>query len=384
MSGPAHAKSNVPSQQAVPQVDKQEEQKLVTPTTRSFGNSGGEDATLNSAGSRDVQTQLNQAAVFGHSFGQLGAPDSSASTMQLKRSERALVTQLKSNHSAPIQKQGYGYEDEDQMMSVWHDDHSAGMSSSDAQMSSPATAISNSPNDDFVSVNNDYGNFNVYPDDFPASLPPPAYMTQDGTASSVEPLMSVRESELGYIDSSMQSIRGGSAGISLSGNEAFQQQTQRDLAYLMLSSPGRELIESIVASGRELSIEPEDPHDPGNAASSTKYPVSNRTVNSDGSRNSGTDANIWYNTENWNPYSSEASQEDWMTRPPAIGLGHELIHAQNFMTGSAAGGQIQINNRSINNLEHQAVGLPFSGPGEREHSENELRQWLGWSLRPRY
>ncbi|MEO1300518.1 MAG: M91 family zinc metallopeptidase, partial [Cyanobacteria bacterium J06636_16] len=237
---------------------------------------------------------------------------------------------------------------------------------------------------DYRSINNDYGNFNIYPDEFPASLPPPAYINSDATASSLEPLMSVRESELGYIDSSMQSIHGGSTGISLSGDDAFQQQTQRDLAYLMSSSPGRELIESIVASGRELNIEPEDPHNLGNAASSAHFPVSSRTINSNGSRNSGTDANIWYNTENWNPYTGATPQEDWMIRPPAIGLGHELVHAQNFMSGSTASGQIQINNQSINNLEHQAVGLPFSGPGERNHSENELRQWLDWPLRSRY
>ena len=324
--------------------------------------------------SPDLAYQLHLATKLGHQF----------SPVFQNHQTSTPVTQLKSNHSAPIQKQGYGYEDEEQMMSVWHDNYSAGMSSSDTQISSPAAAISNSSNDDYASVSNDYGNFNVYPDDFPASLPPPAYMTPDGTASALEPLMSVRESELGYIDSSMQSIRGGSAGLSLSGNEAFQQQTQRDLAYLMSSSPGRELIESIVASGRDLNIRPEDPHQPGNAADPTNHAPSAWRVNPDGTAGSGTDVNVWYNTENWNPYSSEASQENWMTRPPAIGFGHELIHAQNFMTGSAAGGQTQVNNQAINNFEHQAGGLPFSGPGERGHSENELRQWLGWPLRPRY
>ncbi|MEM8612445.1 MAG: hypothetical protein AAGF93_10540 [Cyanobacteria bacterium P01_H01_bin.105] len=170
MSGPAHAKSNVPSKQAVPQVEKQQEQELVaTTTTHSFGDAESEDAPLNRAGSRDIQTQLNQAAVFGHSFGQLGAPDNSVSTMQLKRSEDAPVTQLQFDHSTPIQKQGYGYEDEEQMMSVWND-RSADMTSPDAPMSiavsTPRSSASNSSsktNKDSSWVKNSFSNtFNEF------------------------------------------------------------------------------------------------------------------------------------------------------------------------------------------------------------------------------
>ena len=85
------------------------------------------------ASKSDLETQLNLATRFGHQISQL-------QTSQIL----ALVTQLKSNQTVPIQKQGYGYEDEEQMMSVWHDDSVAGMTSPDAPMSVSAPATSSS------------------------------------------------------------------------------------------------------------------------------------------------------------------------------------------------------------------------------------------------
>ena len=123
MSTPAHAnKFSAPQQQVAPQVKKQEEQNLITQTTQSFGSA--EDTLLDTGSSRDLQSQLNQAAVFGHNLGQLNFNRSSTP-----------VAQLKPNQSAPIQKQGYGYEDEEQMMSVWHDNP-------EAPMSEPVTSTS--------------------------------------------------------------------------------------------------------------------------------------------------------------------------------------------------------------------------------------------------
>lgn len=99
----AHAKPSAPPQPAAPQVEKQEEQELVTPTTHSFGDTGGEDAPSDGGGanSGDVQTQLNQAVSFGHSFGQMMSADI-APPMQLKRREGSL---LDSFAQGPMQTQ---------------------------------------------------------------------------------------------------------------------------------------------------------------------------------------------------------------------------------------------------------------------------------------
>lgn len=55
----------------------------------------------------------------------------------LENSSNSLtVIQPKSNYSAPIQRQGYGYEDEEQMMSVWNEDL-VGMSTPDGPVGVP-------------------------------------------------------------------------------------------------------------------------------------------------------------------------------------------------------------------------------------------------------
>lgn len=65
----------------------------------------------NASSSSDVQTQLHHASHLGHQLGNFQSSQSSVSPVQLK-----------ANYAAPIQRQGYGYEDEEQMMSVWHED----------------------------------------------------------------------------------------------------------------------------------------------------------------------------------------------------------------------------------------------------------------------
>lgn len=61
--------------------------------------------------------------------------------MQRQELETEETTHISNNPG--IQRQGYGVEDEEQMMSIWHDD-SAGMTSSDAPMSIPTPVSSNS------------------------------------------------------------------------------------------------------------------------------------------------------------------------------------------------------------------------------------------------
>jgi hypothetical protein len=84
---------------------------------------------------------------------------------------------------------------------------------------------------------------------------------------------------------------------------------------------------------------------------------------------------VKYNTKNWDPYGGG---EDWQTRPPAIGMAHEFVHAWADMTGTTppkgAG--------KVPEYEKQAVGL---GDYEKAlFSENKFRAAFGLPLRPRY
>ncbi len=122
MGSSAQAKVGIsPSQTAAIAHKKKSESQF------SFG-----DTSLNKVSSSkdnlrtsDVQTQINYATHLGHQLGNFQSGHGSTSPVQLK-----------ANCSAPIQRQGYGVEDEEQMMSVWYND-SVGMTSPDAPMSIP-------------------------------------------------------------------------------------------------------------------------------------------------------------------------------------------------------------------------------------------------------
>ncbi|MEM1310332.1 MAG: hypothetical protein AAGF98_12730 [Cyanobacteria bacterium P01_H01_bin.153] len=88
----------------------------------------------NNSNPSDVQTQLHLATNLGHQLGHFQSSQSSVSPVQLK-----------ADYTAPIQRQGYGYEDEEQMMSVWHEDSAVGMTSPYAPMSITTPAAVSNP-----------------------------------------------------------------------------------------------------------------------------------------------------------------------------------------------------------------------------------------------
>ncbi len=204
-----------------------------------------------------------------------------------------------------------------------------------------------------------YGIFLVYPDT--VGLRPADY-------SELE--WPVTESAFHRIETVIESIESGGAGIDISGTAAFKASVLMDLSWLLTQSVGMELIEAIVGSGKQLTIRESKG---GNTTSYNPNPDSFERP--DGTRGPGANVTIGYNTREWNPYGGD---EEWMTRPPAIGLAHELVHAWTGMIGTRALGETG----GVNRRELQATGL-----GEFANSvftENRFRGAFGLPLRPRY
>ncbi|GAA0774866.1 hypothetical protein E1180_02050 [Roseibium denhamense] len=158
--------------------------------------------------------------------------------------------------------------------------------------------------------------------------------------------------------------------ITIEGTEAFRNQTLTDLRTLGATDTGNGLLTSIQASGNSVTIVETNQ---GNACGYANG--AGRFENADGSAGAGTDATVYYNPNRTQVYDGS---EDWHTRPPAVGLGHELIHAEQATYGRQHSGSTD----GTSNRERQAVGLP---PYENNaYTENNIREEMGEPERPYY
>jgi uncharacterized Zn-binding protein involved in type VI secretion len=112
--------------------------------------------------------------------------------------------------------------------------------------------------------------------------------------------------------------------IIIKGDLEFQTKTLAALGQIAATPTGQALLESIDKSGKTVTIvKTED----GNACGG--YPNPNdRFMKDDGTPGAGTDATVWFN-----PDRETIGTEEWETRPPAIGLAHELVHAEQATKG---------------------------------------------------
>jgi hypothetical protein len=256
-----------------------------------------------------------------------------------------------------------------------------------------------------------YGSFDVYSDDYPMSLAP---------AGPKAEAQRVTEGQLQNIDSNLMNIDAGGGGMALQGNDAFKDRTKTDLAYLMTSQAGMGLVEDIPRTGQNMTIAPANPNNPDpTLRSNSELPAnknmgmyrqdfSDPAITLDPMRGPsvdysqpgpGSDATVYYDPNRTRTYDLATvvdgityrpdPSQTWVERSPAIGLGHEMIHGINDMQGTTATGKTEVTNvynrqSEIENAELQAVGLPFSGPGDTEYSENDLRAQLGEQRRERY
>lgn len=233
-----------------------------------------------------------------------------------------------------------------------------GTETTEEQMSSSPEELV--PDSEIVATS--FGTFLVYRDDFVGPLPSADY--------AADLFWPVRQSVFNRIQSVIKSIEAGGAGIQIEGDNAFASSVLLDLAWLMTQNIGRELLEAIAWTDCELTIQETNG---GNACSYN--PDADSWENPDGTPGPGANITVEYNPQEWNPYGGN---ENWMTRPPPIGLAHELVHAWTGMTGMRARGETG----GVRRRELQATGL-----GEYTrlvYTENRFRAAFNLSPRPRY
>ncbi|NTX10310.1 alkaline phosphatase [Myxococcus sp. CA056] len=169
------------------------------------------------------------------------------------------------------------------------------------------------------------------------------------------------------------------SSVSVKGTPEFQARVQSDLDAMRSLPSGQDLLRSLDGSGKTTTISETSG---GNTASGTAF--NDGFFNKDGTPGKGTDATVNYNTSR-----ISLGADEWMNRPPIVGLFHELVHASDMNNGTLANGSKD----GTRNLETSAVGLPVDldqNPATPDvvqggrPGENVLRDDLNLPTRPHY
>jgi hypothetical protein len=220
--------------------------------------------------------------------------------------------------------------------------------------------------------NTEFGYFIIYPNT--EKLGPAAYHQMAPGEYGPADAFRVTEATFAKIELAMKAVKAGSGWLKLDGSDAFKAKVMPDLAWIMTSSVGQEFFDAMAKTGQKMTIKETTS---GNA---TSYdPDADSWEKDDGTPGKGCDVTVEYNTGEWNPYGGT---EEWMTRPPAIGMAHEMVHGWTGMMGTRAKGTVVVEGVTEKRREMQATGL---GDWEKaKFSENKFRAAFGLPPRPRY
>ena len=177
-----------------------------------------------------------------------------------------------------------------------------------------------------------------------------------------------------------------SKGIVIKGDEEFTEKTKEDLDKIKSTPTGGKLIDSIDNSGKTVTIVE-------GSSNQARYNglTGERTWTADTSRppgsvrNVGSDVTVSYSPNDNVLYDGS---EAWQNRPPAVGLAHELVHANNAAYGNMIPSYVLGVNpgyldpvtgaESLASMDELAtVGVaPSSYPYSYEFTENKIRaEW---------
>ena len=207
-----------------------------------------------------------------------------------------------------------------------------------------------------------YGVYEVFPDFAIRDLNP---------SHRINATISIGRSDFEQLQRHMSDIESNARAVSIGGSSQFIGAVLSDFGWLLSQSIGRGLIHALNGAGHRVDIQETTG---GNIASYRNGADS--WMNQDGTPGTGCNVIVYYNSINWNPYGGS---QPWMTRPPAIGLAHELVHALSGMSGTRARGADE---DGINNREQQATGL--AEWSHHEFSENRFRSAFGLPIRTRF
>jgi len=162
-------------------------------------------------------------------------------------------------------------------------------------------------------------------------------------------------------------------GLVIQGDSEFQAIVTADLNQIASTPSGEAMLEDLAGTGKTTTIVPTTS---GNGISGTGH--ANRRPNGDLGQGSDT-------TVSYDPVNGTLGNQPWQTRPPAIGLAHELIHAVHFQEGSRTTTPVANDNKPnpanpgqqsmLEEEEVRTTGVPPYDTSE-PYSENSIRdEW---------
>jgi len=165
--------------------------------------------------------------------------------------------------------------------------------------------------------------------------------------------------------------------IKIEGDKKFQKKTLKALKQIQKTPTGKKLLESLDDSGKHITIKPVKNKKQGNSCSPNNF--SDGFFGSDGKPGKGTDSDVYFNSDR-----KKIGTQKWEKRPPAIGLAHELIHADQAAHGTFSSGEVDNDNKrdpsdpikivKERKLEVETVGI--SPNDKRDFTENKIRsEW---------
>ncbi|MBG6146412.1 type VI secretion system secreted protein VgrG [Labrenzia sp. EL_142] len=162
--------------------------------------------------------------------------------------------------------------------------------------------------------------------------------------------------------------------IKIEGTEEFREKTVQALAKIAQTPSGAKLLNDLHKSGKTITIKETSG---GNKVTGFN---NDGKLDSSGKPGSGCDTTVHYNPNR----TTLGSDEAWKTRPPEIGLAHELIHAQHAADGELDFSKVDNDSKpdpsdptkkaKVIKEEARTVGFP---PHDKEpYSENKIRdEW---------
>lgn len=160
--------------------------------------------------------------------------------------------------------------------------------------------------------------------------------------------------------------------IIISGDQDFQMKTLAHLGQVASTPTGAAMLKSIDGNSNTITIVKTDN---GNEIGYDNDAA--RFKNDDGTPGAGSNSTISYN-----PDRTKIGDEPWETRPPAVGLGHELVHGEQAQRGGMTKGNSDNDNKpdpadptkkaQEKTRELEAAGIP---PHDTQpYNENKMRK----------